>query len=129
MTTTRADARTDARPLPRARRAAEPPVGEPGTGTSPGTSTGADTSLLERPDTPPVWSCVVWNDPVNLQTYVSYVFRSYFGFPRARADELMLRVHEEGRAVVATGIREEIERHVLAMHGYGLWATLEQADA
>jgi ATP-dependent Clp protease adaptor protein ClpS len=124
MTTIHADARTAVRPLPRARRAAEP-TGEPGTGTS----AGADTSLLERPATPPVWSCVVWNDPVNLMTYVSYVFRAYFGFPRERADQLMLQVHEDGRAIVATGIREEIERHVLAMHGYGLWATLEQADA
>jgi len=127
MTTIHADARTAARPPVRARRAADPPAGDPGTGT--GASPGSDTSLLERPDTPPVWSCVVWNDPVNLMTYVSYVFRSYFGFPRERADALMMRVHEDGRAVVATGIREEIERHVLAMHGYGLWATLERVDA
>ncbi|MDA3803590.1 ATP-dependent Clp protease adapter ClpS [Clavibacter sp. CT19] len=127
MTTIHADARAAVRPLPLARRAADPPAGDPG--TSPGASPGSDTSLLERPDTPPVWSCVVWNDPVNLMTYVSYVFRSYFGFTRERADELMLRVHEDGRAVVATGIREEIERHVLAMHGYGLWATLERVDA
>ncbi|WP_316309430.1 ATP-dependent Clp protease adapter ClpS [Clavibacter michiganensis] len=124
MTTTAADARAS-RLLPAARRAAAPPAGAPGSGTR----TGSDTSLLERASTPPVWSCVVWNDPVNLMTYVSYVFRSYFGFPRERADELMLRVHEDGRAVVATGIREEIERHVLAMHGYGLWATLERVDA
>ncbi|WP_317230355.1 ATP-dependent Clp protease adapter ClpS [Clavibacter sp. MX14-G9D] len=124
MTTTAADARL-ARSAPAARRAADPPAGDPGAGTS----TGSDTDLLERSATPPVWSCVVWNDPVNLMTYVSYVFRSYFGFPRERADELMLRVHEDGRAVVATGIREEIERHVLAMHGYGLWATLERVDA
>ena len=124
MTTTAADARL-ARSAPAARRAADPPAGDPGAGTS----TGSDTDLLERSATPPVWSCVVWNDPVNLMTYVSYVFRSYFGFPRERADELMLRVHEDGRAVVATGIREEIERHVLAMHGYGLWATLERVDS
>ena len=124
MTTTIAGTRF-ARLAPSARRAADPPAGDPGAGTS----TGSDTDLLERSATPPVWSCVVWNDPVNLMTYVSYVFRSYFGFPRERADELMLRVHEDGRAVVATGIREEIERHVLAMHGYGLWATLERVDA
>ncbi|MBM7026407.1 ATP-dependent Clp protease adapter ClpS [Clavibacter sp. DM3] len=111
-----------------------PPRHAPGRGPACGGSrrrhsTGSDTSLLERADTPPVWSCVVWNDPVNLMTYVSYVFRSYFGFTKERADELMLRVHEDGRAVVATGIREEIERHVLAMHGFGLWATLERVDA
>ncbi|WP_445445100.1 ATP-dependent Clp protease adapter ClpS [Clavibacter sp. km3a] len=123
MTTTARDARVPVRPA--ARRAEDPPAADPGAGTG----TGSDTSLLERADTPPVWSCVVWNDPVNLMTYVSYVFRSYFGFTKERADELMLRVHEDGRAVVATGIREEIERHVLAMHGFGLWATLERVDA
>ncbi|MET1044555.1 MAG: ATP-dependent Clp protease adapter ClpS [Microbacteriaceae bacterium] len=72
------------------------------------------------------WTTVVWNDPVNLMSYVAYVFRSYFGFDRATAQRLMLQVHNEGRAVVATGGREEMERHVEAMHGYGLWATLEK---
>ena len=70
------------------------------------------------------WVTIVWNDPVNLQTYVSWVFRSYFGFPRAEAERLMLLVHNEGRAVVAVGGREEMERHVEAMHDFGLWATL-----
>ena len=70
------------------------------------------------------WVTIVWNDPVNLQTYVSYVFRSYFGHPRVEAERLMLLVHNDGRAVVATGAREEMERHVEAMHDFGLWATL-----
>jgi len=74
------------------------------------------------------WVTIVWNDPVNLMSYVSWVFRSYFGVPRDRAQRLMLQVHNEGRAVVATGGREEMERHVQAMHGYGLWATLQQVD-
>ena len=73
-------------------------------------------------DTP--WVTIVWNDPVNLMNYVSYVFRSYFGFDRPKANELMLQVHNNGRAVVATGGREEMERHVEAMHDFGLWATL-----
>ena len=77
-------------------------------------------------DTP--WTTVVWNDPVNLMNYVSYVFRSYFGFERSKAEELMLQVHNNGRAVVATGGREEMERHVEAMHDYGLWATLAKQD-
>lgn len=72
------------------------------------------------------WRTVVWNDPVNLMSYVSYVFRSHFGYSSARADELMLAVHHEGRAVVATGSRERMEADVEAMHRYGLWATLEQ---
>lgn len=78
-------------------------------------------------DTP--WITLVWNDPVNLMNYVSYVFRSYFGFDREKADELMLQVHNDGRAVVATGGREEMERHVEAMHEYGLWATVQKDGA
>lgn len=78
-------------------------------------------------DTP--WTTIVWNDPVNLMTYVSYVFRSYFGFDRATAEQLMLQVHNDGRAVVATGGREDMERHVEAMHDYGLWATVQRAGA
>jgi len=70
------------------------------------------------------WVTIVWNDPVNLMTYVSYVFRSYFGHSREEAERLMLLVHHEGRAVVASGGREEMERHVEAMHDFGLWATL-----
>jgi ATP-dependent Clp protease adaptor protein ClpS len=70
------------------------------------------------------WVTIVWNDPVNLMTYVSYVFRSYFGHSAAEADRLMLLVHNEGRAVVASGGREDMERHVEAMHDFGLWATL-----
>lgn len=75
------------------------------------------------------WVTIVWNDPVNLMSYVSLVFRSYFGFSHEEAERLMLAVHHEGRAVVATGNREEMERHVEAMHGYGLWASLAKADA
>jgi ATP-dependent Clp protease adaptor protein ClpS len=74
------------------------------------------------------WVTIVWNDPVNLMSYVSYVFRTYFGMSAAEAERRMLLVHTEGRAVVATGNREEMERHVEAMHGYGLWATLTKAD-
>jgi ATP-dependent Clp protease adaptor protein ClpS len=75
------------------------------------------------------WVTIVWNDPVNLQTYVSYVFRSYFGFSAAEAERRMLLVHNEGRAVVASGGREQMERHVEAMHDFGLWATLAKDDA
>lgn len=74
------------------------------------------------------WVTVVWNDPVNLMSYVSYIFRSYFAFSKAEADKRMLQVHTDGRAVVATGNREEMERHVEAMHDFGLWATLAKSD-
>ena len=76
------------------------------------------------PETP--WVTVVWNDPVNLMTYVSFVFQEYFGYDRAKSETLMLQVHEEGRAAVSTGSREEMERDVAAMHGYGLWATMQR---
>ena len=79
-----------------------------------------------RPDRP--WITLVWNDPVNLMSYVAYVFRSYFRYDEAEAERLMLAVHQEGRAVVSNGTREEMERDVAAMHGYGLWATLAQDD-
>ena len=74
-----------------------------------------------------VWQTVVWNDPVNLMSYVVHVFREYFGFPRERAQQLMLQVHNEGRAVVAEGAREQMELHASAMHDYGLWATVREA--
>ncbi|GAA1971915.1 ATP-dependent Clp protease adapter ClpS [Isoptericola halotolerans] len=75
------------------------------------------------------WVTIVWNDPVNLMSYVAYVFESYFGYPQAKAAKLMLQVHHEGRAVVSTGPRERMEVDVQAMHGFGLWATLQQSGA
>nr|WP_234661909.1 ATP-dependent Clp protease adapter ClpS [Agromyces marinus] len=75
------------------------------------------------------WRTIVWDDPVNLMTYVTYVFRSYFGYPREEAERLMLLVHHEGRAVVASGDRESMERHVQAMHAYGLQATVSKDES
>jgi ATP-dependent Clp protease adaptor protein ClpS len=75
------------------------------------------------------WVAIVWNDPVNLMSYVAYVFRSYFRYPPEQAEQLMLEVHNAGKAVVATGNREAMERHVEAMHEYGLWATVSRAGA
>ena len=87
------------------------------------------TELHEQTVLDSPWITLVWNDPVNLMSYVSYVFRSYFGFTATEADKRMLQVHHDGRAVVATGSREQMERHVEAMHDFGLWATLQKADA
>ena len=75
------------------------------------------------------WVTIVWNDPVNLMSYVTFVFTNYFGYPREKAEKLMLEVHNDGRSVVSTGSREEMERDVQAMHEYGLWATMQKADA
>jgi len=84
----------------------------------------ATSAEAAEPDIP--WITIVQNDPVNLMSYVSYVFQTYFGFSEAKANQLMLDVHHKGRAVVSNGTREEMERDVQAMHGYGLWATLRQ---
>ena len=73
------------------------------------------------------WEVVVWNDPVNLMSYVVRVFRTYFGFSVERATQLMRAVHHEGHAVVATGPRETMEVHAQAMHDYGLWATVRRS--
>ena len=81
---------------------------------------------LTQPARP--WVTIVWNDPVNLTSYVTYVFQTYFGYPREKAEELMWEVHHDGRSVVSSGSREEMERDVQAMHEYGLWATMEKAD-
>ncbi|WP_344096145.1 ATP-dependent Clp protease adapter ClpS [Microbacterium deminutum] len=86
-----------------------------------------DVDLRERIDPDRPWQAVVWDDPVNLMSYVTHVFREYFGLPRADAERLMLAVHNEGRAVVAEGVREQMELHVQAMHDYGLWATVRRA--
>jgi len=83
--------------------------------------------LDEAPTAPAVWQTVVWNDPVNLMSYVARVFRTYFGFDRAKAERLMLAVHEQGHAVVAEGPREQMEMHAQAMHEYALWATVRKA--
>jgi ATP-dependent Clp protease adaptor protein ClpS len=74
------------------------------------------------------WVTIVWNDPVNLMSYVTYVFQTYFGYSRKKAEKLMLDVHHKGKAVVSSGGREEMERDVEAMHGYGLWATMQKDD-
>ena len=85
---------------------------------------------LERPEedllTQRPWRTIVWDDPINLMSYVTWVFQRHFGYPREKAHRLMLDVHERGKAVVSTGSRDEMERDVSAMHGYGLWATLSQ---
>jgi ATP-dependent Clp protease adaptor protein ClpS len=87
--------------------------------------TAASTDVLTAPDIP--WNLVIWNDPVNLMSYVSYVFRSYFGYSEAKANKLMMEVHKKGRSIVAHGSKEQVEQHAVAMHGYGLWATVEKA--
>jgi ATP-dependent Clp protease adaptor protein ClpS len=98
-------------------------------------STAPSPTRVDRPEVEEVvavdrpWMTVVWNDPVNLMSYVTYVFETYFGYSRSKAEKLMLQVHREGKAIVSHGSREEMERDVQAMHGYSLWATLQKVDA
>jgi ATP-dependent Clp protease adaptor protein ClpS len=92
-----------------------------------------DTAVAERPieqiipETP--WVTIVWDDPVNLMSYVTHVFVTYFHYTKSKAEKLMLQVHNDGKAIVSSGSREAMERDVTAMHGYGLWATLDKADS
>ncbi len=74
------------------------------------------------------WVTIVWDDPVNLMDYVTYVFMELFGYSRERATELMMKVHNEGKAVVSEGTREEMEHDVARLHEFGLWATLQRGD-
>ncbi|MGZ4281612.1 MAG: ATP-dependent Clp protease adapter ClpS [Gaiellaceae bacterium] len=81
----------------------------------------ADDVDLDRP-----WIVIVWNDPINLMSYVTLVFQKLFGYTRARATQLMLQVHNEGKAVVSSGTREKAEHDVSRLHAHGLWATMRQ---
>ena len=76
---------------------------------------------LDRP-----WVTIVWNDPVNLMTYVTYVLQELFGYDEPTATTLMLQVHEEGRAIVSSGPREKMEHDTSRLHAYGLWASYQQ---
>ena len=107
------------------------PVGRPpiysvrASSVTPDTREDTSTSVDVAPDVP--WVTIVWNDPVNLMSYVTYVFQKYFGYSKKKAEKLMIEVHEDGKSVVSHGSREEMERDVQAMHEYGLWATMEKA--
>jgi ATP-dependent Clp protease adaptor protein ClpS len=78
---------------------------------------------LDRP-----WLVIVWNDPINLMSYVTWVLQKLFGYPREKATRLMLQVHNEGRAVVASGSREKSELDCYKLHAHGLWATIVKSD-
>jgi ATP-dependent Clp protease adaptor protein ClpS len=72
------------------------------------------------------WVVIVWNDPINLMSYVTLVLQQLFGYSKARATKLMLQVHNEGRAVVSSGTQEKAELDVSRLHAHGLWATMQQ---
>ena len=92
--------------------------------TRPGTSGVRETDILESIDAP--WVTIVWDDPVNLMNYVTYVLQKLFGYSEPHATKLMMKVHNEGKAVVSAGSREAMEVDVTKLHAAGLWATMQQ---
>jgi ATP-dependent Clp protease adaptor protein ClpS len=92
--------------------------------TAPSTIDQPTSDVDEVPDRP--WVVIVWNDPINLMSYVTFVFQKLFGYSREKAEKLMLDVHEKGRAVVSNGSREKAELDVFRLHEHGLWATMQQ---
>jgi ATP-dependent Clp protease adaptor protein ClpS len=85
-----------------------------------------DPEIGEVVDLETPWIVLVWNDPINLMSYVTYVFQKLFGYSKDKATALMLDVHEKGRAVVSNGSREKCELDVFRLHEHGLWATMQQ---
>jgi ATP-dependent Clp protease adaptor protein ClpS len=83
-----------------------------------------DVDEVVTPDRP--WIVIVWNDPINLMSYVTFVFQKLFGYTKAKAEKLMLDVHQKGKAVVSSGPREKAELDVFRLHEHGLWATMQQ---
>ena len=97
--------------------------------SSPGIETSSPIGLLEPDvdiDIERPWVVIVWNDPINLMSYVAFVFQKLFGYSKSEAHQLMLQVHNEGKAVVSSGDRGEAERDVFRLHEHGLWATMQQ---
>jgi ATP-dependent Clp protease adaptor protein ClpS len=86
-----------------------------------------DVDLEESLATDLPWQVIVWNDPINLMSFVTFVFQKLFGYSKEKATKLMMDVHTKGRAVVASGTRERAELDVYRLHEHGLWATMEQS--
>jgi ATP-dependent Clp protease adaptor protein ClpS len=82
--------------------------------------------VVDDPERDKPWIVIVWNDPINLMSYVTFVFQKLFGYSREKATKLMLQVHNEGKAVVSGGTREKAEHDVARLHSHGLWATMRQ---
>ena len=87
-----------------------------------------ETSSVEGLDPDRPWLVIVWNDPINLMSYVTWVFQKLFNYPLAKATKLMLQVHHEGRAVVSSGPREKAELDCFRLHAHGLWATITKTE-
>ena len=82
--------------------------------------------VVDVPETDKPWNVIVWNDPINLMSYVTFVLQQLFGYSKEKAHKLMLDVHHKGKAIVSSGTREKAELDVFRLHDAGLWATMEQ---
>ncbi len=131
------------RPVKRRTRLSEPTVKNPGWFSEPAVKnlcddfpvpqtiapdTIEDVQDETRSDLDRAWLVIVWNDPINLMSYVTFVLQKLFGYSRDKATKLMLQVHHQGRAVVSSGSREKAELDCFRLHGHGLWATLSKSD-
>jgi ATP-dependent Clp protease adaptor protein ClpS len=94
------------------------------TTTAPSEVLDPNVDLYDQLATP--WVVLVWNDPINLMSYVTFVLQKLFGYSKERATKLMLQVHNDGKAVVSSGTRAEAEKDVFRLHEHGLWATMQQ---
>ncbi|MFT7474114.1 MAG: ATP-dependent Clp protease adaptor protein ClpS [Verrucomicrobiales bacterium] len=94
--------------------------------TAPMETANPDTDREVGLETDSPWVVLVWNDPINLMSYVTFVFQKLFGYSEQKATELMLDVHEKGRAVVSNGTKEKAEADVARLHEHGLWATMQK---
>ncbi|MEA2477325.1 MAG: ATP-dependent Clp protease adaptor protein ClpS [Actinomycetota bacterium] len=92
---------------------------------APDTDQDVDVEDVTEVDKP--WLVIVWNDPINLMSYVTWVLQKLFGYSRPKATKLMLQVHQEGRAVVSSGSREKAELDCFRLHAHGLWATISKS--
>ncbi len=74
------------------------------------------------------WAVIVWNDPVNLMSYVVFVFMKVLGFPKERATRHMLEVHHRGKSCVAVETRERAELYHQQIQAHGLMVTIQPVD-
>ena len=122
-------ARTDCCSAPRSAESARSAGASPLSVVPPETIPVGDLDSLfeEETTTDSPWLVIVWNDPINLMSYVTYVLQKLFGYSKEKATSLMLDVHNKGRAVVSSGSQERAELDVFRLHEHGLWATMEQS--
>lgn len=83
---------------------------------------------LRMPPSGGPWRVVVLNDPVNSMGYLVLVLRRIFGFDEPTARRVMMEVHEQGRAIVWSGLREQAELYAFALQQWHLTAILESDE-